>query len=199
MKRFVVLFTLTLVVVSGCSSLTFIPTPPKATLATTDYVNTQIQSLADKTSQEVLNKTQTIIDEAIAAEREKVKELDATLASQQKDVQTVLASINDVNTTAAQIRDIVGRLRKDLSDVKKEVADSLDSVWGGIDKLNAADTRLQSNIAQTETSINNLEQSNEQILKTTDAMKIRLDGMSKETIMELRQALDEFLKQPAAK
>jgi chromosome segregation ATPase len=147
----------------------------------------------------VLNKTQTIIDEAIAAEREKVKELDATLASQQKDVQTVLASINDVNTTAAQIRDIVGRLRKDLSDVKKEVADSLDSVWGGMDKLNAADTRLQSNIAQAETSINNLEQSNEQILKTTDAMKIRLDGMSKETIMELRQALDEFLKQPAAK
>jgi len=199
MKKFLIIVSIALIALSGCSSLTFIPTPPKATLATTDYVNTQVQSLAEKTSQEVLEKTQTIIDEAIAAEREKVKELEATLASQQKDVQTVLASINDVNTTATQIREIVGRLRKDLGDVKKEVADSLDSVWGGIGNLTEADTRLKSNIAQAETNIDNLEKANEQLLQSTSAMKIRLDGMSKETMLELRQALDEYLKQPSEK
>jgi len=199
MKKTFLILTITLAVLSGCSSLTFIPTPPKATIATTDYVNTQVQSLSDKTAQEVLQKTQTVIDEAMAAEREKVKELEATLASQQKDVQTVLASINDVNTTATQIREIVGRLRKDLSDIKKELADSLDSVWGGINDLTAADARLKSNIAQAENNINALEQTNEQLLQTTDAMKIRLEGMPRETILELRQVLDEFLKQSSEK
>jgi chromosome segregation ATPase len=199
MRKTITFLSIVLLALSGCSSLTFIPTPPKVTIATTDYVNTQMQSLADKTSQEVLEKTQTIIDEAIAAEREKVKELEAAFASQQKDVQTVLASINDVNTTATQIREIVGRLRKDLNEVKKEVADSLDSVWGGIDNLSATDMRLQTNIAQAESNINALEQANEKLLKTTDDMKIRLDGMSRETILELRQVLDTFLQQTPQK
>ncbi|MFH1213129.1 MAG: hypothetical protein V1681_03515 [Candidatus Neomarinimicrobiota bacterium] len=199
MKKAFLLLLVLVLGLAGCSSLTFIPTPPKATLATTDYVNNQVQSLAEKTSQEVLEKTQTIIDQAIAAEREKVKEVEAILESQQKDVQTVLSSINDVNTTATQIRELVGRLRKDLSDVKQEVADSLDSVWGGMNNLTEADNLLKTNITQAETNINNLEKANEQLLQSTGAMKIRLEGMPKETMQELRQAIDNYYKQQPEK
>lgn len=178
----------------GCSSLSFIPTPPAMTIATTDYVNAQLAEQTAKTTEEVLAKAQSIIDELLAKERARMEELQATLQKQQGDVEKVLSSMEEVNATAAQIREIVNRMRRDLGDTKKEMADSLDVVWDGIGQLRAMDNNLQNNIKLLNDNLQRLDRLNQELKNLTDQMQIRLNGMPRETLTKLQQLIDEYYK-----
>ncbi len=177
---------------TGCSTLSFIPTPPNMTIATTDYVNKHLEEQTSKTVEEVLTKAQTIIDEALAKERAHLEELKTTMEKQQEDVQKVLASMEEVNTTATQIREIVNRVRRDLGDTKKEMADSLDVVWEDIGKLRTMDNTLQGNLKILENDLARLDSLNQQLKQLTDQMQVRLNGMPKETLQQLQKLIENF-------
>jgi len=165
----------------SCSSLTFIPLPPTATVATTDYVNKSIDQNIEKTTREVLERTSSILDSLSAAQKLELDQLRQTLESQQSNIQQVLASMEEVNTTAAQIRGIVGRLRNDLNDTKREMMDSLD----------VANHR----IAALETRAQALERSAQNLLNLTTQMQAQITQLPEATLGELKTAIDQFYDQ----
>lgn len=187
------------VLLTGCSTMPFIPTPPNMTIATTGYVDKQLEEQTAKTAEEVLAKAQNIIDELLAKERARMEELKSAMEKQQEDVQKVLTSMEEVNTTATQIREIVNRVRRDLGDTKKEMADSLDVVWDGIGKLRLMDNTLQGNIKTLEDNLARLDRLNQQLKQLTDQMQVRLNGMPKETLQQLQKLIEEFYSDKGGK
>jgi len=195
-NRWLILSIGVLTLLSGCSSLTFIPTPPAATLATTDYVNKQMATVAEKTTQELLEKTRNILDESLAAERARLDELKSAMESQQKDIASSMEFIKqskqEIDQTVTTIQDIVAKERKKVDLFKREVADSLDNLWNGINQLQTTDQKLQENIALLEANINKLERANEQLRQDIAQINVRLEGMPKETMLALRKAIENF-------
>ncbi len=192
MKKTVSILFIALLLLNGCSSLSFIPTPAKATLATTDYVNQSMQKMIDETTNKVIEQSKSIMDEALKADREKMDSLRSTMESQQKDVQVVLAKMEEIDALSGQMRDMVGRMKKDLNEVKAEMLDSIDVVWSSVRNLEKVDQTIQTNLAQIEASIVKLQQIDAEFRALTNQMKLNIEALPKETLMKLRDAIGKF-------
>lgn len=192
MKKTVSILFIALLLISGCSSLSFIPTPAKATLATTDYVNQSMQKMIDETTNKVIEQSKSIMDEALKADREKMDSLRSTMENQQKDVQAVLAKMEEIDALSGQMRDMVGRMKKDLNEVKAEMLDSIDVVWVSVRNLEKVDQTIQTNLAQIEASIVKLQQIDAEFTALTNQMKLNIEALPKETLMKLRDAIGKF-------
>jgi chromosome segregation ATPase len=192
MKKTVSILFIALLLISGCSSLSFIPTPAKATLATTDYVNQSMQKMIDETTNKVIEQSKSIMDEALKADREKMDSLRSTMENQQKDVQAVLAKMEEIDALSGQMRDMVGRMKKDLNEVKAEMLDSIDVVWVSVRNLEKVDQTIQTNLAQIEASIVKLQQIDTEFTALTNQMKLNIEALPKETLMKLRDAIGKF-------
>jgi len=192
MKKTVSILFIALLLLNGCSSLSFIPTPAKATLATTDYVNQSMQKMIDETTNKVIEQSKSIMDEALKTDREKMDSLRSTMESQQKDVQVVLAKMEEIDALSGQMRDMVGRMKKDLNEVKAEMLDSIDVVWSSVRNLEKVDQTIQTNLAQIEASIVKLQQIDAEFRALTNQMKLNIEALPKETLMKLRDAIGKF-------
>ncbi|MDD5765039.1 MAG: hypothetical protein PHW79_02130 [Candidatus Marinimicrobia bacterium] len=192
MKKVISFLFIALLLLNGCSSLSFIPTPAKATLATTDYVNQSALKLVDETAAKVIEQTKSIIDEALKTDREKMDSLKSAMENQQKDVQAVLAKMEEIDALSGQMRDMVGRMKKDLNEVKAEMLDSIDVVWGSVRNLEKVDQTIHANLAQIEASIVKLRQIDAEFTAITDQMKLNIEILPKETLMKLRDAIGKF-------
>lgn len=178
MKKVVLFLFLSLLFLASCSSLTFIPTPPKATIATTDYVNRSMQKQVDEAIKKIIEQTKSILDEMQAAERDELETLRTALENQQKNVQIVLSKMEEIDAVALQMRNIVGTMKKDLNDTKKEMLDSMDVVWASVGNL--------------ETNIDKLKQIDAEFTALTNQMNNQIDALPKETLMKLREAIGKF-------
>lgn len=178
MKKVVLFLFLSLLFLASCSSLTFIPTPPKATIATTDYVNRSMQKQVDEAIKKIIEQTKSILDEMQAAERDELETLRTALENQQKNVQIVLSKMEEIDAVALQMRNIVGTMKKDLNDTKKEMLDSMDVVWASVGNL--------------ETNIDKLKQIDAEFTALTNQMNNQIDALPKETLMKLQEAIGKF-------
>ncbi|PIS28814.1 MAG: hypothetical protein COT43_05540 [Candidatus Marinimicrobia bacterium CG08_land_8_20_14_0_20_45_22] len=192
MKKVVSLLFVALLILDGCSSLSFIPTPAKATLATTDYVNQSLQKMVDETTVKVIEQTKSIMDEALKADREKMDSLKSMMENQHKDVQTVLAKMEEIDALSAQIRDMVGKMKKDLNEAKAEMLDSIDVVWVSVRNLEKVDQAVRTNLTQIEANIVKLQQIDAEFTALTNQMNLNIEVLPKETLMKLRDAIQKF-------
>lgn len=192
MKKVVLFLFLSLLFLASCSSLTFVPTPPKATIATTDYVNQSMQKQVDETTQKVIEQTKNILDEMQAAERAELETLRTALENQQKNVQIVLSKMEEIDAVALQMRNIVGTMKKDLNDTKKEMLDSIDVVWASVGNLEKTNQAIKASITQLETNIDKLKQIDAEFTALTNQMNNQIDALPKETLMKLQEAIGKF-------
>lgn len=151
-----------------------------------------MQKMVDETTQKVIDQAKSIMDEALKADREKMDSLKSMMENQQKDVQAVLAKMEEIDALSAQMRDIVGKMKKDLNEAKAEMLDSLDVVWVSVRNLEKADQIFQTNLVQIEASIVKLQQIDAEFTALTNQMNLHIDALPKETLMKLRDAIGKF-------
>lgn len=178
----------------GCSSMNFIP--PQYSLATTDYVDKSLNANVEKTTEEVMSRAEKIINDALEIERARLDSLNRQLDTQQKCVDEVLTSMEEINQKSKQITNIFAKMMKELTYTRREMVDSLDVMSEAISKSVA---RAKLNIRALEESIQKnikvLEESDEKFKQLTNRMQNHIELLPKETLQDLQEAINNYYKE----
>lgn len=178
----------------GCSSMSFIP--PQYSLATTDYVDKSLSANVEKTTKKVMSRAEKIINDALEIERARLDSLNRQLDTQQKCVDEVLSSMEEINQKSKQITNIFAKMMKELTYTRREMVDSLDVMSEAISKSVA---RAELNIRALEESIQKnikvLEKSDEKFKQLTNRMQNHIELLPKETLQDLQEAINNYYKE----
>ncbi len=170
--------------------------PPQYSLATTDYVDKSLNANVEKTTEEVMSRAEKIINDALEIERARLDSLNRQLDTQQKCVDEVLTSMEEINQKSKQITNIFAKMMKELTYTRREMVDSLDVMSEAISKSVA---RAKLNIRALEESIQKnikvLEESDEKFKQLTNRMQNHIELLPKETLQDLQEAINNYYKE----
>lgn len=177
MKKFATL-TVTTALMVACSSMSFMP--PQYSLATTAYVDQSVNQNLEQALQEITAKTEQMMTEM----KTEVDQIKGDIETQTADVKAALASVEEINSTAARIQAVAKKSKEEVRDVQREVMDSLDVLTHRLDKqLEVLHLNLKA-----------LEAQDAQFENLTKSMQGEIEAMPQETLFELRQAIDAYYK-----
>jgi len=200
MKKQIVIFLsiFALFFLCGCTSMNFVP--PQFSLATADYVDKTISKTADKTAEEVMAKAETIIQEKIAEQKEKVEKVIQDIEKQRENTEIVLASMENITKKSQTIDYQFRKMMEDIQSSKRDTRDDLDEMAAA---LTVNLEKMSDTLTVNLTNLSNLISDNVQTLKAQDQqftnvinqLQTQLDSTPEKTLEGLRKAIDEFLKE----
>jgi len=154
----------------SCSSLTFIPTPPTMTIATTDYVDKAVTQQVYKSREVTIEEAKKAAEEILEKERKKIDSLAQIVEEQKRLLEVTSQRLKEFALFSEQLKITDTKLEKNIS----QTMDSLKSVL---------------------TKIENLKNKNSEILQKVNELKASYDEIPKQTLKELIDAINSYYEE----
>jgi len=151
----------------SCSSLSFIPTPPTMTVATTDYVDKAVLQQTTKSRKVILEETKKALSEVLDKERARIDSLE-TIVKRHGDL---------LKVTSSRLKEIV-LINEQLKMADTKLSKNLQSFTDSLRLINNKLTKIM--------------EDNAAVMENIQKLRQEYKNLSRQTLKELVDAINKY-------